>query len=221
MIFRHPLILRYPFLRFLLGFAILLGLLALDQWFFATFLKLNLLSWYLAKGSIISLGTSFAALAWGDINKHTALISSSPLDYLAVILKMLGLPLASMGSQMDSHNHKRPTRSLVAVLPDLFDVLLSIPIVVLLIGGALAWLIIIAPLQYFVNLVCGAPVRALLGSSRLTIARMNDNYLVTRDIQVSEPIPEGWWNASLTQKPVTMTNLIAVLVFFALQSVVH
>ncbi len=192
------------------GLGLILGLLALDHWIFTGWFGLSHLRWYLSIGAGVGLVTSVAAMAWGDMDRHVGLITAHPLGYLGACLQLVGLPLYALGTQLRSPGDASPRASSI-------DGLLAIPLVVILVAGMLLWLVVIAPPQYFVYLLCGAPARVLRRSERHPIARLQGSRLAVDEIGRGVQIPEGWWNIGIGEKPVSVTNLFASLVLLAVR----
>ena len=92
----------------------------------------------------------------------------------------------------------------------------SMPLIVLFVLASFAWLLLIAPLQYFLFLVCGAPSRVAMSSNYRLRAELNDGILkfVEPDPKV-RPLTIGW-DASMSDKPVTMANAFGAAVLFLL-----
>ncbi len=200
-------------LIFLAGLGILLALLAVDHWIFTTWFNTTHLKWYLANGALIGLVSSIASMAWGDMNKHTGLISSHPLDYVGSSLQLVGLPIYTLGTHLRSNQGRPEARTL-------FDLLLTIPFVLTLVGVVIIWLVVIVPPQYFVYLICGAPARTFSQSKRQPIAQLKGSKLEISEIDKDEKVPEGWWSASLSQKPIAITNLFVALFFLIVKSLI-
>jgi hypothetical protein len=198
-------------LTFFAGLGILLALLIINNWVFITWFDTTYLRWYLANGALIGLVSTIASLAWGDMNKHAGLISAHPFGYIGACLQLAGLPVYTMGTHLRSPQSQPETRSL-------FDLLLTIPFMLILVGIVIIWLVVIVPLQYFVYLICGAPARAFSHSQRQPIARLKGSQLEVKEISTNEKVPEGWWSASLSQKPVAITNLFVALFFLIVKS---
>ena len=161
----------------------------------------------------INLVSSVASMAWGDMNKHTGLISSHPSNYMGSCLQLVGLPIYTLGTHL--RNNKGELRA-IAIL----DLILTIPLFLALVGAMVIWLVVIAPPQYFVYLICGAPARILSQSKRQTIAQLKGTQLTITEIGSDEKIPEGWWSASISQKPVAITNLFASLLFLIVKPLI-
>jgi hypothetical protein len=95
-----------------------------------------------------------------------------------------------------------------------WDVIVSIPLITLFVLASFAWLLLIAPLQYFLFLFCGAPSRVALNSSYRLRAELDNGILnfVEPDPQ-ARPLTLGW-DASMSDKPVTMANAFGAAVLF-------
>jgi hypothetical protein len=129
--------------------------------------------WYLANGPLIQLLVTAFALGI-DLERYPDLISAHPSDYLAACGTIFGWALLERSDEVRPHDpaHEEPARR--SDLPrswpldELFIVLFAIAFSIL----SLAWLLAVAPIQYFGNLVAGAPVRrALAHPKRLSIAQ--------------------------------------------------
>jgi hypothetical protein len=75
------------------------------------------------------------------------------------------------------------------------------------------------PVRFY--LFCGAPIRFMLGSDRIAIARFAGTQLIPGEIDKSEPVPEGWENVSISKKPFPMTNVLAALLLGILRVFVN
>ena len=200
-------------LTFFAGLGILSALLIINHWIFMTWFNTMHLKWYLANGALIGLVSTIASLAWGDMNKHVGLISAHPFDYIGSCLQLVGLPVYTMGTHLVSAQGQPETRSL-------FDRLLTIPLVLMLFGALIIWLAVIVPPQYFMYLICGAPARTFSQSKRQPVAQLKKARLEVREIDNDEKVPEGWWSASLSQKPVAITNLFVALLFLIVKPLI-
>lgn len=196
----------------LMGLFILLVLAGVDHWLFATFFNTNHLQWYMNQGPLIGLVTAIVPMVWGDINKHTGLISAHPWDYFGSCLQLVGLPIYVLGTHLKSRKDRSERRFSF----DLFITVFFVPILSMVI---LIWVIVVVPLQYFVYLICGAPGRAFFQSDRRPIAQLRTRKLEVAEISKSEKIPDGWWDAGISDKPVSITNLFQSLFFLILQQI--
>jgi hypothetical protein len=183
------------------GLLILLSLIIFDQWFFVNWFDTTYIEWYLANGALIGLVSSFVSMAWGNLDRHTGLISSHPLDYLGACAQFIGLPIYSLGT------------SLVGSRGNLFDRLVTGTLALALSAAFVVWFVVVVPLQYFVYLVCGGPGRVFSRSTRRAIARLEGTRLEVKDTGEVKEIHPGWWDASIGNKPVTTANLLSSLFF--------
>ena len=116
-------------------------------------------------------------------------------------------------------------------LISLFDSIFTILFLFTLAGLMILWLVIVTPMQYVVNLVCGAPGRKLSRSSAKIIAAMIDDDVNFEVVPRHAPvkfaekknpfsgallIPKEVWEVNLSDKPIAVTNMVASLVFFIL-----
>jgi len=147
---------------------------------------------------------------WGDINRQSGLISSHPLDYLGSCLQVAGLPLIVLGAH--TRKNKVPGAS-----GSLFDILLMIPMLLILLLLIFGWLLVIVPLQYFVYLIAGAPARVFSKSDRRVTANIKSGQVDWKEVGPSDEVPTGWWDASVSSKPVAVTNLFVAMLLFGLR----
>lgn len=195
-----------------LGFATLFGLFAFDHWLFSKWFDTAYWRWYLTNGTLIGLVTPIVFKAWGDLaDKHTGLLSPHPLVYLGSCFQVIGLPIYSLGTQIKDNRGRASW----------FDYLLTMVWVLILLVSILVWFVIVVPVQYAVYLVCGAPIRFMLGSDRVAIARFAGSQLHADEIDKKETEPEGWKNVSITKSPVSVTNVLAALLFWILRAFVN
>jgi hypothetical protein len=195
-----------------LGFAGLVGLFAFDHWLFSKWVGTAYWRWYLTNGTLIGLVTPIVFKAWGDLaDKHTGLLSPHPFVYLASCLQVIGLPIYSLGTQIKGNQG----------LASWFDYALTCVWALILPVSILVWFVIIVPVQYAVYLVCGAPIRFMQGSDRVPIATFAGTQLLSNEIAKREPVPEGWQNVSISKSPVSMTNVLAALLFGILRAYVN
>ena len=194
--------------RWFAGLAILLILLVIDHWIFITWFNTTHLKWYLTTGASISLVTSIASLAWGEMGeRNIGLISAHPFAYVGSNFQFVGLPMWASAVQLEIDKGEKISvdRSLNRIAGLFLLLILS--------GAMLIWLVIIVPPQYFVYMICGAPARAMTQSKSRPIARFADGRIYTDKISIDKEITKGWWDASINRKPIALTNLYALLFF--------
>ena len=180
----------------------------LNYWIFSEIFGTDYLRWYADAGKFIALATAAFGAAWGGLDKHVALISARPCDYLRASLQAAGLPIYAFGTHFRrQHGARVPGWELVA----------AIPLVIAFVVAAFGWLLFVVPVQYFVYLVCGAPVRVAL-RSRVRIEGIFDaGRVVFEERAREEPLRAGgWWDASMRDNPVTLTNAFAAALLFLL-----
>jgi hypothetical protein len=188
----------------LLGFAAIVGLFVFDQWLFSKWLGTDYWRWYLANGTLIGLITPIVFKAWGDLaDKHTGLLSPHPLVYLGSCFQVIGLPIYSLGTQIKDNKGRASW----------FDYVLTPVWVIILLISILLWFVVVVPVQYAVYLTCGAPIRFMLDSDRVAIATFDGTQLLPDEIHKKDKVPEGWENVSISKNPVSMTNVLAALLF--------
>jgi len=194
----------------LVGLIILLILLFINQWIFNNWFNISYFDWYLQEGALIGAATAGVSMVWGDIREHTGLISANPWNYLGSYLQLVGLPIFVFGTHLKRNEGKTPPASI-------FDVFVTIIFGLFLCAILLIWLVVAVPLQYFVYLICGAPGRLTSNSQRQAVARLELSRLEVKEISKGDVISDGWWNASITDKPVTITSLFSSLFFLIAQ----
>ncbi|MEC5384835.1 hypothetical protein VVD49_03830 [Uliginosibacterium sp. H3] len=161
--------------------------------------------WYRHAGPIIGLTTAIFAAAWGGMDRNTGLVAADPRQYCGACLQVAGLPILVFGGHL-RHTPGAP----------LLDRLFALPLILIFTLGGGVWLLCIAPLQYFVFLVCGAPSRLALRSSYRVNAVMDGPRLVYLEQQVAEKAPAGFWDASLRDKPVVLASAFSAVLFMLL-----
>lgn len=179
----------------------------------------NYLTWYLNSGALIGVVTAVFATAWGDMDKNVLLISPRPSRYISGCLLVVSLPFISIGTQIESLGGRISGSSgQPKSMGMVFDALIMLPFLIALIFLIVSWFIVIAPLQYFSFLICGALPRSLLQSPLRVIAHTSGASYDTKQIPEDAPLPEGWWDASLSRKPVTLTAALSSLLTFGLRA---
>lgn len=182
------------------------------------------LAWYARSGSLIGIMTAVFAMAWGDMDKNVALISAKPADYVRGCLLLISLPLISLGGQIRALGGRIERGSRDVEPADswlILDALIMLPLLLAVIVLLCLWLVLIAPMQYFVFLLCGALPRSLLRSPQRVIARRDFGSYETREIPRAVPVPQGWWDASLASRPVAITAAFSALLMLVLRALLH
>ncbi|MDB5801256.1 MAG: hypothetical protein JWL63_2195 [Rhodocyclales bacterium] len=191
--------------RSLLWLLALLVLCGINYALFRTLFALDYFDWYRHAGPVIGLATAVFSAAWGGMDKNTGLISADPRHYCGACLQVAGLPMLAFGGHL---RHQPRVR--------LLDYLFGLPLIVAFALGGIAWLLLVAPLQYFVFLICGAPSRLALRSAYRVNARMEDSKLVYLQQEEPEKVPASFWDASLRDKPVVLAGMFSTLLWLLL-----
>ena len=198
--------------RYLLHFTLpilgLAGLCLLNSFFFNKIFGggwRGYLDWYLSAGPLIGLALVAFAISWQALDKNEGLVSAHPLKYFAACAWMVGLPVTAFGGHCKADNQHKANP---------WDVLISKILIAVFTVAAIAWLLLIAPVQYFLFLICGAPSRVALNSNYRLRAVLETNELKLIEPKPDEPEPTDGWDASMRDKPVTMANAFGVAVLF-------
>lgn len=198
-------------LTLLLGLATLLAVLFINDRLFKYVFDTSYLSWYQSHGALIGLALSAFSLVWGDLRNHKGLISPHPWDYIGSCLQLVGLPIYILGTHLRSNN--RAPQSVSAA-----DLLAATVLIATLTLVLLIWLVVAAPIQYFVYLICAAPGRVFASSKVKVLGRFKGSRLEI--MQGGEPLAdsEDWSNFDINDKPVALANLFSALFFLILNS---
>jgi hypothetical protein len=84
-----------------------------------------------------------------------------------------------------------------------------------------AWLLVVAPLQFVVNLAAGAPARLALASPARAWYRITSQEIHVEEALKSDAVPEGATESGFSAKPVTFTAAIASALLFAVSRLVN
>jgi hypothetical protein len=79
------------------------------------------------------------------------------------------------------------------------------------------WMFVVAPLQYFLNLPCGAPARLGLASGQSISVEILEGghwHTVGTKDQIADAVDRGATEISFASKPVTLTSVLSALVLF-------
>lgn len=217
------------------GLILIGAVIVADDFVFRTWLGTDYVRWYLKNGALINLVFAFVSLAWGDLNRVKDLVGAHPVRYISAAFYLIGLPITVFGKIIAAPERPaqpRPeTRSDLASwskawrtaqrLMDTFDSLISSLIALGLVVAILAWLLVVAPLQYFVNLICAAPARLMRRGRRKIIAAFDEGgYFHIAESAGDEPVPAGWFEAGFYSKPVSMTSAFAAVFIWMLAQVI-
>jgi hypothetical protein len=193
---------------YLLPFLLLAGLCVLHSFLFRKIFGLGwrgYFDWYVKTGPFIGLALVAFGAAWESLDKNTGLVSANPLAYIGACMQLVGLPIEALGGHVQIKDYAR-------VNP--WDRIVAKPLIALFTLACLAWLVLVAPAQYFLFLVCGAPSRVALNSGYRLHAELDENILKPVDLKPDDPKPATGWDASMSNKPVTIANAFGAAVLF-------
>lgn len=175
-------------------------------------LDLNYFRWYLAAGPVIQLLVTFVAVAV-DLEREPRLVSTHPGEFAASCLAVGGESLVSFSAMLTGVPRSGGDLPRTGPLDWVFAALFAFAFM----GLFVAWLIVVAPLQYFGNLVAGAPARrALAAPTRFVVERMREQKMTTLTETPADTIPEGAEQIGLTRRPVALTASITAALLFAI-----
>jgi hypothetical protein len=193
------------------GFALaMLGLVTAVVADYAVFqlLDVNYFRWYVANGSWIALVVGGVAVAV-DLERVPGLISVYPATFLAGCFELIGESVLSLDVEQNPRSGPRAVRA--GPIDWIFGALFAIASVVVYV----VWLIVIAPLQYFGNIVAGAPARLAVTSPwRSWVRRQEGVTVVGRSL--AEKMPEGAEETGLARRPVALTSTITAGLLFVI-----
>jgi len=102
----------------------------------------------------------------------------------------------------------------------LFEWLVVMIVMAILFVAALGWVLVVAPVNYFLNLATGAPARQQLREPYYrAVARKSGNRVIYGVWPTRSQLQEGWVDFSLARKPFALTQVVNTVVLFAANSV--
>lgn len=199
------------FQKAVLFLGIMLALIGLN-WFLFRYFKARYFLWYLKSGPIISLAAGFLAPTWTKLKARLGLVSAHPAVYFGACLQILGVFFVSMAQPL--RRSQKTSENIVDIgdgpLMRLFDNLIYPILVFVMAILSFAWVILVAPLSYFVTLIAGVPARQSLRGNIISVAEYKGQVDVQTD---SNPIRDPAY-VSFAQDPFAMTQALTALVLF-------
>ncbi|HEV7857100.1 MAG TPA: hypothetical protein VGO91_00480 [Pyrinomonadaceae bacterium] len=199
----------------------------------------NYLSLYLKYGYFISLAFTFVTLLL-NLDQDRELISTHPFHYASACLRLMRGPLQAVGADFkrdtaDHHTTHHPeigpvdsdvwgaVSQLAQTLMHVFDLFISGFFSIVFIIVVSAWLLFVAPLQYFIFLICGAPARVIGKSMKKAHQAVHQAETNILDVPASEATlaatTAGAEETVSAWKPVRMTSALALMVLWSLSRV--
>ncbi len=180
---------------------------------FHAFSDTGYLEWYLKAGPVLSLSAGFLGLIWEDLAARNGLISANPAQYFGACLQLAGAFFFSVGTfhRAPARAHPEQRAGFRRQWDDVMTMLLTIPIV----GIVMLWVIVVAPLNYAVTLVTGAPARrALSVPGRRAVAEEEGAWLTVRDEAGDAGRAGAAIDISFVRKPFAVTQAMTALVLW-------
>jgi peptidoglycan/LPS O-acetylase OafA/YrhL len=183
---------------------LLAGLVAADYGAFQLFDR-NYFDWYISNGSLIALAVAVVAVAV-ELDQRPSLISARPGVYLGAWVEIPGETLLSFSDLVRGVDPDPDAGPL--------DALITGVVAIIFAGLWLCWLVVIAPLQYFVTLLAGAPARRARASGRRTWVERRSGTTVIGTGPI-EQMPNGSQEIGLARRPVSATSTLTAALLFA------
>ena len=191
--------------------ALMVGILAFDHWIFERLFGVSHWRWYIENGVEISFVAAAMALVWKEIlEMMPSLISAEPAVYFGAQFHLVGVCVEALGVQIGSAPGQ--PRNVSAL-----EMIFGVPFVLLLACLLAGWLLVVAPAQYFLVLICGAPARILAKSPHKLIMWFENGQLRSGTVLREQEVPEDRMVASFSERPVAVTNMFASMLLFILQ----
>ena len=198
----------------ILYFGLIVLMLALN-WLAFRFFRINYFLWYLKSGPLISLAAGFLAPTWTKLKARTGLVSAHPAVYAGACMQILGVfflsvsptgrPKQAPATQVAEIGDTKPMRA--------FDAILYIPIVIVMCLLAITWVVLVAPLSYFVTLVAGVPARQVLRGN-LAITDLQEEAGQVNLVESGQPLRSATPVVSFAQDPFALTQALTALILF-------
>ena len=183
----------------LVTFTAIVALVAANYVVFRLFDR-NYFRWYLDHGAVLALALSLIALAV-DLDRDPTLVAAHPGRYSAGWLAVVGETLVYLSRDVAENRA-------VGFLDMLFTGLYGLAFAVV----AACWIAVVAPLQYFITLVTGAPARGAVVSRRMWVERSGKTVSLIHG--PAAKMPTGAEEIGLGRRPVTVTSSVTAGVLF-------
>lgn len=182
----------------LVSLAAILVLVAANYLVFRIFDR-NYFRWYLDHGAELALALSLVAIAV-DLDRDPYLVAADPGKYSGGWFAIVGETVLSLRDVVENHR--------VGILDTLSTVLYWLAFMAV----SLCWMALVAPLQYFITLVTGAPARGAVVSRRMWVKRSGNT--ISLCTGPAEKMPMGAEEIGLARRPVTVTSSITAGALF-------
>jgi hypothetical protein len=196
--------------QFLVGWAILGAALAANYFVFAIFDE-NYFRWYIANGALIAIVFGFVSLAV-RLDDYPDLVSSNPFRYLYACVTLLQHFSLAWNQVMAVDLERAPG----LLLSKLFDLVVSLVAWVCVGVAFFAWLLVVAPIQYFPYAVLGAPARNALRNP----ARPQYDPKTDTTVPAAAEGSSAGHTIGYVEKPVALTSALTAAVLWLLSEFV-
>jgi hypothetical protein len=195
---------------------VMLALIGLN-WFLFRWFGSRYFLWYLNNGPIISLASGFLAPTWTKLKARLGLVSAHPAVYFGACLQILGVFFVSMAQPMRRANKSADAGIEIELgdgpLMKLSDNLLY-PLLIFVMGIlSFAWVILVAPLSYFVTLIAGVPARQSLRGNLISVAETSGQVRIGEAQTDMNAVRDPAFT-SFAQDPFATTQALTALVLF-------
>jgi hypothetical protein len=190
------------------------------NWLFTRYASENYIMWYIKNGTVISILTSFFALVWEGLEEQRGLLSWHPAMFLASCMTLAGVFYSALAENLagplDGVN--RRADDWLSIIEVLWDMALSLVMLLLMAVAVLAWLVAIAPLFYLLTFFTGAPARReIRGTGRRLLVKKDGFTTSILEQSSTAPIPENAVDVSLGRRPFALTNALNAAVLLVLK----
>lgn len=182
------------------------ALAALNVWAFPRLFGVGYVAWFLDDGPLIGVAVGFLALVWDELEVRKGLLALNPVRYLSTCLSLAGVLIFSVGTSLTGRTRE-------ATLGALWDGVVATVMGLVITVLALGWLVVVAPLNWAVTLVAGAPARLHLRGARTRAVV----YETSRRVDVAEePVDAlaGGTDVSLGRHPFAVTQALVSVVTY-------
>lgn len=195
---------------------IFVAMIGLNFWLFRRIGGVNYFVWYLKNGALIGIAISFLALTWEGLKSRKYLLSSHPGEYLAGCATLCAVFYTSVATFLDGPLRKIPTndsepRAVLSSWDDLIGNLMTL----LMMVATLGWLLVVAPLNYFITLITGSLARQeLRGSVLRAVVKGGEKSEAVTSQPAAAEIPTNAVDVSLTRNPFAITQALTAMVLW-------
>lgn len=199
----------------LLYLAFLAGIVTINWLLFRYIFDQNYFIWYITNGTLIGIIVGFTASIWEGLDSRNQLLSAHPGYYIQGCFGLMAAFFASVAFTAEQDPDYKTDQALNRWFNFGLDTINGFVVILFMSFALLAWLVVVAPLNYFMTLLTGAIARKeILGKYKRAIAIQTDTRFILTSISRKEKLPDHAVNISLAVKPFAITQTITALVLF-------